>query len=204
MTEVAVANNSEIITLFGRRTPLMPVDPTPSPTAPGTTLRALGQALLIFAGLFLLLSGYLGFVQYLLQTQWIKTSAEVRGGQIYEQVHDSSKRGVSRFYGFRCTVSFPVPGGARQSQLDFGPISTSKVDAEVWAARFPPDSQVSVLYQPSDAAWVRFAGDPPPSYATASGALKLAGCLLVAGLLAFMTSKSELSSSPTAGLHVQG
>jgi hypothetical protein len=190
-----MANESEIITLFGRRPPLMTVDPTLSPTAPGTTLRTLGQALLIFAALFLLLSGYLGCVQYLFQTRWIKTGAEVRGGQVYEQVDHSSKRGVKSFYGFRCAVSYRGAGEARQSQLDFGPIFASQTDAEVWAARFPPGSQVPVRYQPSDAATVRFAGDPPPSDVTAAGALKLAGCLLVAGMLAFMASKSELSSS---------
>jgi Protein of unknown function (DUF3592) len=193
--ERPVANNAEIITLFGRRPPLVPVDSTQSSTAPRATLRTLGHALLIFAGFFLILSGYLGFVDYLLQTRWIKTAAEVRGGQIYEDVHRSAKRGVETFYGFRCTVSFPVAGEARQSQLDFGGVFASKMDAEIWAARFPPGSQIPVFYQPRDASLVRFAADPPPSYATVSGTLKLAACMLVTGLLACMASKSELPRS---------
>jgi hypothetical protein len=193
--ERLVANESEIITLLGQRPPLMRVDPAPSPTAPQATLRTLGHALLIFAGFFLILSGYLGFVSYLFQTRWIKTGAEVRAGQIYEEVHDWTKFGVTTFYGFRCTVSFPVAGKDRQSQLDFGGGFATKRDAEIWAAHFPPGSQIPVLYQPSDASVVRFAGDPPPSYATASGTLKLAAFMLVAGLLACISSKSQLSSS---------
>jgi hypothetical protein len=94
---------------------------------------------------------------------------------MYEQVHDWSRGGVSRFYGFRCTVSFPVAGEARQSQLDFGPIFATEIESKVWAARFPPGSRIPVLYQASDTSWVRFASDPPPSYVTASGALKHAG-----------------------------
>jgi hypothetical protein len=98
---------------------------------------------------------------------------------------------VTSFYGFRCAVAFRAAGEARRSQLDFGSAFNSKIDAEIWAARFPPGGQISILYKPTDATRVRFSGDAP-TVVTASGTVKVAGCLLFAGLLAILVSKQEL------------
>jgi uncharacterized protein DUF3592 len=185
-----VRTDSGITTLFGPRPPATTVDPVPSPT-PAITLRSVGRLLVTCAGLLLVLSGCLGFVQYLLQTQWTKSGAEVLRVQVYEHAHSSSKRGVSTFYSCRYTVAYRVAGDARQSQLDFGPIFATRTEAEIWAARFPLGSQIPIFYKPSATATLRFAGDPPPSYLTASGTMKLAGCLLLAGLLAMVASKQN-------------
>jgi len=144
---------------------------------------------------FLLLSGYLGFAQYWLQTQWIKTNAEVLSRQDYDQRSVQAtrlSRGATMFYGVRYTVSFPANGETRHSQLDFGPAFPSKLDAQIWAAHFQPGQQIPILYRPSDPARIRFAGDYPSSYATASATLNLAVWLLGLGFLAILAARSDL------------
>ncbi len=122
------------------------------------------------------------------------TDAEVRGGEIYERVSHSARRGVSSFYGFRCTVSFAFAGGARQSQLDSGPIFANHFDAGVWAARFPQGRRIPIFYDPSDAREVRFAGETPPGYATAQGALTFACFFFLLGTLALLSSSHEVAT----------
>jgi len=90
-----------------------------------------------------------------------------------------------------------VTGEARQSQLDFGPIFATQLDAGVWAARFPQGRQIPILYKRSDAREVRFAGGTPSGHATAAGALTLACLFLVLGTLALMASRSELVTEQT-------
>jgi len=179
-----VRNDSGITNLLGPRAPLTQAGLAP-PAAGGRIFRSLGRILVSFAALLLLLSIYLGCVDYWLRARWI---------QAYESVHHSARRGMETFCGVRCTVSFRVNEVTRQSQLDFGPAFSSKVEAEAWATRFPQGSQIPILYKPPDGADVRSAGDAPNL--TALGTLKLAGGLFLAGLLALVSSKAEVSPLP--------
>lgn len=186
-------NDSGITNLLGPRAPLTQAGLAP-PAAGGRIFRSLGRILVSFAALLLLLSIYLGCVDYWLRARWIQTDAEVMGVEAYESVHHSARRGMETFYGVRYTVSFRVNEVTRQSQLDFGPAFSSKVEAEAWATRFPQGSQIPILYKPPDGADVRSAGDAPNL--TALGTLKLAGGLFLAGLLALVSSKAEVSPLP--------
>ena len=188
-------NEPEIISLFGPRTRLMTGHPMPAPATARTNLRSFSRILVFCAGLLLLLAGYLGLGEYWLHTRWIRTEAEVLNSEIYERVDSSAKRGLTTFYGFRCLIAFRVAGEGRRSQLDFGPIFASKMDAQIWAAHFRRGGKIPISYEPPNAARVRFAGDS--LYVTAAGTLKLAGFLFGAGWIVMLASKSELSTSVT-------
>lgn len=200
-----MAHESELTTLFGPEPSLKTPDPGPSAVPAVIALRFFGTLLILFGTFFLLLSGYLGFAQYWLQTQWIKTDAEVLSRQDYEERSVrvvKVNRGTTMFYGVRCTVSFPANGETRHSQLDFGPAFPSKLNAQIWEAHFQPGQQIPILYKASDPARIRFAGDYPSSYATASGTFKLAAWLLVPGLLAIVAARSDLFASAKSAPHV--
>ncbi len=200
-----MAHESELTTLFGPEPSLKTLDPGPSAVPSVVALRFFGVLLILSGTFFLLLSGYLVFAQYWLQTQWIKTDAKVLSRQDYDQRSVQAarlSRGATIFYGVRCSVSFPANGEIRHSQLDFGPAFPSKLDAQIWAGHCQPGQQIPVLYKPSDPARIRFAGDYPSSYATAAGTLKLAAWLLVPGLLAIMAARSDLFASAKSALHV--
>jgi len=182
-------------TLFGPRPSLASAEPTPVKAM--SIVGGLGRILISIAALLVLLSAYLGFVQYWLQTHWIETNAQVVSVQIYASSRTWPNHAAKLFYGVRSTVSFPVDGKLRESQIDSGPTFAARIDAEVWASDFRPGGQVPILYQPPDGARVRPAVDSRD--VTMSGCLRWSGCVFLAGLLAILASKQNAGVSAEPG-----
>jgi hypothetical protein len=143
-----VSNDPSITTLFG---PRKSAGATAQPSA-GSALRNfgkfVGRALVFFSMLLFLLSGYLAFAHYWIQTQWTKSEATVLSGEL-RQFSSGSTRGTgsagrsSSSYFFHCTVSYSVAGETRQSQLD-SPGSPYRMDAHVWAASWSPGQRIAI------------------------------------------------------------
>jgi hypothetical protein len=93
---------------------------------------------------------------------------------------------------YHCTVSYVVAGETRQYELN-SPSSQSRIDAEVWAARWSRGQRVAILYKNSDPSRVLLADNP--AELTTLGVLKLALCLFIPGMLLLAASHSERSES---------
>jgi hypothetical protein len=155
--------------------------------------RFLGRALLFFAVLLLLLSGYLSFAHNWIQRQWAKSDATVLSGEVRERSSGSTStlRSGGRFsnsHFFHCTVSYPVESETRQSELD-SPASPHRMDAQVWASTWSPGQHIAILYNPSNPSEIRLADNP--SEVTAMGSLRVAFYFLVPGILLILTSRKE-------------
>jgi uncharacterized protein DUF3592 len=155
--------------------------------------RFLGRALVFFSLLILLLSGYLAFAHYRIQTRWTKADATVLSGEISERSSGSTSRpgyggASSKSYLFHCTVSYPVDGETRQSELD-SPGSGYRIDAQVWAASWSPGQHIAIRYMPSNPSKIRLADNP--AEVTAMGSLRVAFYFCVPGLLLIQLSRPE-------------
>ena len=184
-----VRQDAKLTTLFGSPSPAVTADPELS--APGTTLRKLGRALLYFSAFFLLLGSYMEFTEYWIQARWIRADAKVLSVKVYESADRTGRRGAASRYGSRCEVSYRVGGAERQSEIDSGPAFTNFADAGSYAAHFSFGRRVSIFYKPSDPGIVQLEGDPPPTYITASQILQIAGFLFLAGVLVKLALMQE-------------
>ena len=159
--------------------------------------RFLGRALVAFSMLLFLLSGYLAFAHYWIQTQWTKSEATVLSGEL-SQFSSGSTSGTgsaghsSSSYFFHCTVSYSVAGETRQSQLD-SPPSPYRLDAQVWAASWSPGQHIAIRYEDSDPSKIRL--DNNPAEITAMGSLRVALYFFIPGTLLILTSRSERSDA---------
>lgn len=192
MDATPVSKDPAITTLFGS-----PQSATASPDAsPGRALRDfgrfLGRALVAVSMFLFLLSGYLAFAHYWIQTQWTKSEATVLSGEI-RQLASLSTRGPgsavtsSKSYFFHCTVTYPAAGEILQSQLD-SPGSPYRIDAQVWAASWSQGQHIAILYKPSNPSKIRLADNP--AELTAMGSLRVALYFLIPGTLLILTSRS--------------
>jgi len=197
-----MSNDPAVTTLFGPRKSAAEGETTPGngPSAVSVWknfLRFAGRALVFFSMLFFLLSGYLAFAHYWILTRWAKSEATVLSREFRQISSGSTSRSrsvgtSSKSYYYHCTVSYPVAGETRQSQLD-SPPSTYKIDAEVWGAPLARGQRVAIMYRPSDPSDIRLVDNP--AEATASGSLRLALYLFVPGMLLILTSRSERLNS---------
>ena len=115
--------------------------------------RFVGHALVFFSLLLFLLSAYLAFAHYWIQTQWTKSEATVLSGEFRQFSSGStmltgSAGHSSSSYFFHCTVSYSAAGEARQSQLD-SPGSPNRLDAQIWAASWSPGQHIDIRYENS-------------------------------------------------------
>ena len=182
-----VSNDPTITSLFGPRKPDRAA-PQPSPGSAGRNFaRFLGRALVAFSMLLFLLSGYLAFAHYWIQTQWTKSEATVLSGELRQFSSGSTGRTghSSSSYFFHCTVSYSVAGETRQSQLD-SPGSPYRMDAQVWAASWSPGRHIAIRYEDSNPSKVRL--DDNPSEITAMDSLRMAFYFFLPGMLLILTS----------------
>jgi hypothetical protein len=155
--------------------------------------RLLGRTLLFLSMPLFLLSGYLAFAHYWIQTQWTKSEATVLSGEI-SQRSSGSARGSgsagtsSKSYFFHCTVSYQVAGETRLSELD-STGSPYRIDAQAWGANWSRGQHVSIRYKPSNPGKIRLADNP--AEATAMGSLREAFYFFLPGILLILTSRSE-------------
>jgi hypothetical protein len=172
--------------------------PEPSAgTAWSNFARFLGRALLFFSMFIFLFSGYLAFAHYWIQTQWVQSEATVLSGEIRQSSSGSTTRpsgtgASSHTYVFHCTVSYPVAGEARQSELD-SPPSPYPIDAQVWAATWSPGQHLAIRYMPSNPSKIRMADNP--AELTAMGSFRFAFYFLVPGVLLILTSRPDRVNS---------
>ena len=187
-----MSHQPSITTLFGPRKSAAVI---PDPSA-GSALRNfgrfLGRALVAFSILPFLLSGYLAFARYWIQTQWTKSEATVLSGEL-RQFSSGSTKGTgsaghsSKSYFFHCIVSYSVAGETRQSQLD-SPGSPYRIDAQVWAASWPEGQHIAILYDPSNPSKIRLVDNP--AEVTPMGSLRVAFYFFLPGILLMLTSRS--------------
>jgi hypothetical protein len=188
-----VSNDPAITTQFGPRKSDR-TTPEPSAGSAWTNFgRFLGRALVFFAVLLLLLSGYLAFTDYWIQRRWAKSEATVLSGEVRERSSGSAStlRSGGRFsnsHFFHCRVSYPVESETRQSELD-SPASPYRMDAQVWAATWSRGQHIAILYNPSNPSKIRLADNP--SEVTAMGSLRVAFYFFVPGILLILTSRRE-------------
>jgi hypothetical protein len=155
--------------------------------------RFLGRVLLFCSMLLFLLSGYLAFAHYWIQTRWTRSQATVLSGELRQlsTASTSTRRTgdtFSKSYFFHCTVSYPVADETRQSELD-SPASPYRMDAQVWAATWSRGQHIAILYKSSNPDKIRLADNP--AELTAMGSLRVAFYFLVPGMLLILTSRSE-------------
>jgi hypothetical protein len=140
--------------------------------------------------LLFLLCGYVAFAHYWIQTRWTKSEATVLRGEFREHSSGStSSRGSgmhSKSYFYHCTVSYPVAGETRQSQLD-SPGSAYPLDAQAWAGSWS-QGHIAIRYLPSNPSKIRLSDNP--AEVTAMGALRLAFYFLVPGMLLILKSQT--------------
>ena len=190
-----MSNDPAITTLFG---PRKSATVTPGPSA-GSGLRNfrrfLGHALVAFSMLLFLLSGYLAFAHYWIQTQWTKSEATVLSGELRQFSSGStsttgSAGHSSTSYFFHCTVSYSVAGETRQSQLE-SPGSPYRMDAQVWAASWSPGRHIAIRYEASNPSKIRL--DDNPSEVTAMDSLRVAFYFFLLGMLLTLTSRPRVA-----------
>lgn len=155
--------------------------------------RFLGRALVASSMLLFLLSGYLAFSHYWVQTRWTKSEATVLSGEIRQRSSGSTARAgsvgtSSKTYFVHCTVTYPVAGEIRQSQLD-SPGSPYSIDAQVWASSWLPGQHIAIQYNPSNPGKIRLVDNP--NEVTAMGSLRSALYFFIPGTLLILTSRSE-------------
>jgi hypothetical protein len=193
MDATPVSNEPAITTLF---LPRKSASLAPEPS-PGSVLRNfgrfLGRVLVFFSVLIFLLSGYVAFADYWIQTRWTKSDATVLSIELSERSSGSTSRPghggtSSKSYFLHCTVSYPVAGETRRSELD-SPGSGYRIDAQVWAATLSPGQHIAIRYLPSNPSKIRLADNPAD--ATAMGSLRVGLYLFVPGILLILASRSE-------------
>jgi hypothetical protein len=192
MDATPVSHEPAITTLFG---PRHSARVTPEPSA-GSALRNfgrfLGRALVFFSMLLFLLSGYLAFAHYWIQTRWTKSEATVLSGEFRQFSSGSTSRlgsgTSSKSYFYHCTVSYPVAGETQRSELD-SPASPYRMDAQAWAGSWSQGQHIAILYKPSNPSRIRPVDNP--AEVAAMGSLKVAFYFLVPGMLLMVTSRSE-------------
>jgi hypothetical protein len=192
-----VSNDPTITTLFG---PRKSARVTPDPSA-GSALRDfgrfLGRALVAFSILLFLLSAYLAFNHYWVQARWTKSEATVLSDEIRQRSSGSTSRAgsvgtSSNMYFAHCTVTYPVAGEIRQSQLD-SPGSPYRIDAQVWASSWAPGQHIAIRYKPSNPGKIRLVDNPDE--VTAMGSLRVAFYFLLPGMLLILASRSDRGDS---------
>lgn len=190
---IPVSHEPAITTLFG---PRRSARVTPAASAESTLRnfgRFMGRALVFCSMLLFLLSGYLAFAHYWIQTRWATSEATVMSGELRQRSTGSTgtlRTGgtASKSYFFHCIVSYPVRGETRQSELD-SPASSYGMDAQAWAGSWSRGQHIAILYKPSDPGKIRLADNP--AELTAMGSLQVAFYFLVPGMLLVLTSRSE-------------
>jgi hypothetical protein len=191
-----MTDHGGLTTLSIERHPVVESPPPPLSGAnkAGAFLDLLGRALIILALPPLLLGGWSAFHQYWRESAWQRadarvTHAEVSSGSYPLGPHGQGPR--TRFYGYRCTLSFLASGRPREATLDLGAMSQSRDALAEWITRFPEGSQIPIVYKPSDPSRVQV--DDNRDYRTVdSGAfvlLKLAFWLLLGGIPMRLISK---------------
>jgi len=189
----AVSNDSAITTLFDPRESAR-VAPEPSAGSTWSGIgRFLGRALMFFSVPLFLLSGYLAFAHYWIQTRWTRSEATVLSGELRQRSSGSTSRPgsvgtSSNGYFFHCTVSYSAAERTWQSELD-SPGSPYRMDAQVWAGNWSPGQHIGILYQPSNPSKIRLADNP--AELTAMGPLRVAFYFFVPGVLLILASRSE-------------
>jgi hypothetical protein len=164
--------------------------------------RFLGRVLLFCSMLLFLLSGYLAFADYWIQTRWASSQATVLSGELRQlstgstsTLHSGGR--FSKSYFFHCTVSYPVADETRQSELD-SPAFPYRMDAQIWAASWSRGQHISILYKPSNPSKIRLVDNP--AELTAMGSLRVAFYFLVPAMLLILTSRSERPGQPRVPL----
>jgi hypothetical protein len=152
-----------------------------------------GRALVFLSMLLFLLSGYLAFAHYWVRTQWRKSEATVLSGEIRQRSSGSTSGSraagtSSNLYFFHCTVTYPVEGGIRQSELDSAG-SPYSIDARVWGGSWSPGQHIAILYKPSNPSKIRLVDNP--AEVTAIGSLRVAFYFFLPGMLLILTSRSN-------------
>ena len=94
----------------------------------------------------------------------------------------------SKSYFFHCTVSYPVAGETRHSQLD-SPGSPYRMDAQVWASNWLPGRHIAIRYENSNPNKIRL--DDNPFEITAMDSLRVALYFLIPGALLILTSRPD-------------
>ena len=193
MTTTQVSSDPAIPTLFGPRKPARLTPEPPAGSAWRNLGRLLGRTLVFLSMPLFLLSGYLAFAHYWIQTQWTKSEATVLSGELRQRSSGSTSRrgGGAKFstaYFFHCTVLYPVAGETRQSELD-SPGSPYRMDAQVWAASWAPGQNIAILYKASNPSKIRLIDNP--TEATAVGSLREALYFFLPGMLLILISRSE-------------
>jgi len=167
----AVSNDPTITTLFGPRKSGRAISPPFLGSAGRSLGRFVGRALVFLSMFLFLLSGYLAFAHYWIQTQWTKTEATVLSGEIRKRSSGSttgsrSTGTSSHFYYFHCTVSYPVAGEILRAELD-SPGSPYRIDAQVWGGSWSPGQHIGIRYKPTNPTKIRMVDNP--AEATAMG-----------------------------------
>jgi len=151
----------------------------------------LGYVLVYFSLLPFVLSGYLAFANYWVQTRWTRAEATVLNDKFRQSSSGAttatgSSRASSTSYFVHCIVSYPVAGEIRQSQLD-SPPSTYRMDAQAWAASWSPGRHIAIRYKSSNPSRIRLVNNP--SEFTVMGSLRAALYFFVPGLLLIWTRR---------------
>jgi hypothetical protein len=193
LNAIPVSHDPAITTLFGPRK-LASATPTPFTGSSWSDFgRLLGRTLVFLSMPLFLLSGYLAFAHYWIQTRWPKSAATVMSGEIRQRSSGfASTRGFmstsSNSYFFHCTISYTVAGETRQSELD-SPGSTYRTDAQAWAAILSEGQRVSIQYEASNPSKIRLVDNP--AEVTAMGSLREAFYFFLPGVLLILTSRTE-------------
>jgi hypothetical protein len=177
-----VSNDPAITTLFSPRESASAIPELAAGSAWTDFGRFLGRALVFLSLLLLLLSGYLAFAHYWIQTHWTKSEATVLSGE-FRQFSSGSTSSLgsgtsSKSYFYHCTVSYPAEGATRQSGLD-SPASPHRIEAQAWAGSWSQGQHIAIRYQPSNPSKIRLADNP--SELTAMGLLRVAFYFFVPG-----------------------
>lgn len=185
-----MSDDFEIIRLFPKRTETLSSAYTPAQKW-ATARRFLGTILLLFSCLCLLLSAILGVAHYVKMTHWTRVEATVISGKFR---HQNSDCGVATTpmpcdqYYFTFTVSYPVAGEVRESQIESLPFRRL-TDVMNWANLFPPGHRLQIAYNPSNPGVISLVEEPAP-LTGALGVLKFALCLLIPGVVLILSARA--------------
>jgi hypothetical protein len=161
-----------------------------------TAARFFGVSLLLFAGLSMLLTGYLAFTEFWILHHSTKVEATVLSGESRQRsfalTSAASAASTSSSYYFHCIVAYRAEGRDWQSPLD-SPGSPHKFEREVWASTLSPGSSVAIRYYTADPARIRLADNPVEI--TAAEAFRATCYLLVPGVLLVMLSRRNKANS---------
>ena len=127
---------------------------------------------------------------------WERMDARVTHAEVYSGAYSLGAHGQgprTKFYGYRCTLSFVVSGSARESELDVGAMSPSREALAEWIERFPEGSRIAILYNASDPSQVQWDNhqERPTVDHGALELLRLACWLLLGGVTMRVIAKSS-------------